>query len=274
MDREYLKKEDYAEPDCPFCTDAYEDRPVHTIPIGRVIDKLDEYLTGSDTAAAERHLKYWFGEASDYADRRGMFTLCNEFMGLYRSLGNRDGALKYAEEAISLIGDIGIEDTVSAGTAYVNAATCMKAFGDPARSIELFVKARDIYEKLLPRGDEKFGGLYNNMALTLVDLKRYGEAREMFGRALEVMAERNAVGEQAITYVNLACLADAELGENGDGEIRGYLDRARELLLQSDAQGRDYESACGKCASAFTYFGDAKTGEELQRRANGKYERT
>ena len=54
MNNSSIKKEDYAEPCCPF------EKPdaVKTIPVRRVLDKLDEYFARDDAAGAERHLNY------------------------------------------------------------------------------------------------------------------------------------------------------------------------------------------------------------------------
>ena len=71
----------------------------------------------------------------------------------------KDQAILNANESLNLIDRLGFEGTLSAGTAYVNAATVYDAFGMPDRSIELFEKARAIYEGNLPENDGRLGGL-------------------------------------------------------------------------------------------------------------------
>ena len=50
-----LSKEDYTDPVCPFDTSAYEkEPPVRSIPVSRVIEKEDEFLSRNDPEGAER----------------------------------------------------------------------------------------------------------------------------------------------------------------------------------------------------------------------------
>ena len=179
-----LSKEDYEEPNCVLCMD--QDAP-SPIPQRRVREKLDEYMSRRDYAGAERHLNYWLAEAQQNRDMRGEFFVRGEMMGHYRKTGNQEQAILHANESLDLIERLGFENTLSAGTAYVNAATVYDAFGMPERSIELFEKAKVIYEGNLPKTDGRLGGLYNNMGLAYMGLKRFGEAYEAFLKALDVM---------------------------------------------------------------------------------------
>ena len=59
-----LRPEDYQEPACLLCMDdPAEGRPVSPIDTGRVVDKLEEYLSRSNYDGARRHLEYWLAEA-------------------------------------------------------------------------------------------------------------------------------------------------------------------------------------------------------------------
>ena len=82
-----LKREDYEEPQCLLKMDKGEERPINAVPIRRVIEKLDEYLTKNDQAAAERHIKYWIGEAVAGRDNGALLSLTSELMGFYRNNG-------------------------------------------------------------------------------------------------------------------------------------------------------------------------------------------
>lgn len=265
---EFLKAEDYAEPRCPLC----EADEAPKVPVARVIEKLDSYLGRGDAESAEKLLCYWLGEAEALGDERGKLSVLSELMGLTRKLGKPD-ALKYADEAVALVEKAGLSGTVTAGTTYINAATCRKAFGYPEISLELFEKARALYEELLSENDERMGGLYNNMALTLADLKRYKEAREAYYKALAVMQRAGAKCEMAITYVNLACLENAENGRAGDGEIVRYMDEAKRLLVSVENKDRYYAFTLEKCAPAFGAFGDQATQKYFEREIEEIYER-
>ncbi len=250
-----LSREDYEEPRCVLCMD--QDGPT-PIPQRRIREKLDEYMSRRDYAGAERHLNYWLAEARQNGDLRGEFFVRGEMMGHYRKTGNQEQAILNANESLNLIEKLGFENTLSAGTAYVNAATVYDAFGMPERSIELFEKAKAIYEESLPEHDGRLGGLYNNMGLAYMALRRFGEAYEAFLKALDVMdkVEHGAL-EQAITYLNLANAVELEHGlEKGEQKIGQYLDKAA-VLLDDPALPRDgyYAFVCEKCAPTFDYYG-------------------
>lgn len=265
---------DYTDPQCPFCVDQYKSDNVHPIDLGRVITKLDEYLSHNDYAGAERHLLYWLEEAKQGNDLRGEFSLREECMGLYRKLGRGEEALAAAARTLRLIDLLELRGTVSAATALLNVATVYKAFGKAADAVPLFEEARGIYEEKLPSDDSRVAGLYNNFALALVDLKRYEEARELYLKALAVLANvEGSEPERAITELNLATLAEAQYGlEEGEAEIEARLANAEKLLLGSDLpQDGNYAFVAEKCASVFGYYGWFAVEAELKDRSKRIY---
>ena len=265
--------EHYQEPNCVLCMD--KDRPA-PIPQRRVREKLDEYMSRRDYAGAERHLNYWLAEAQQNGDLRGEFFVRNEMMGHYRKMGDKDQAILNANEGLNLIDRLGFEGTLSAGTAYVNAATVYDAFGMPERSIELFERAKAVYEGNLPETDGRLGGLYNNMGLAYMALGRFGEAYESFLKALDVMGKvEHGALEQAITYLNLANAVELEHGlEKGEKKIEQYLEKAA-ALLDDGTLPRDgyYAFVCEKCAPTFDYYGWFLMADDLKERAKAIYER-
>ncbi len=245
--------------------------------INRILSKLDDYLSRDDYSAAEKHLLYWLDEAENGKDSRGMLLLKNELMGLYRKLGKKEKAIECAESALEITERINITDNTGAATTYLNAATVYKAFGMAEKSIPLFKKAKRIYENNLEENDERLAGLYNNMALALVDLKEFSLANELYKKALTVM--KNVSGgepEQAITYLNMANAAEAESGlENAESKITEYLEKAVELLDGSISEtDGNYAFVCQKCSSVFGYYGYFFYEKELERRAKKIYERS
>lgn len=272
-----LKPEDYKEPACIFCTDFYQpDKPsVTPVPLQRILAKLDEDFGRNDYAAAERHLLYWIKEAGEGGDLRGLLSLENERMGLYRKLGRKEAAIGCAEAALELAEKTELTDSVTGATTDLNAATVFKAFGMAERAIPYYERARAIYERQLAPDDPRRGGLYNNMALALCDLGRYAEARNCYDAALSVMAKaEHGALEQAITQLNLCNLAEAEKGLLGaEDEIERRLDEA-ERLLETPSLPRNgyYAFVCEKCAPTFTYYGRFAYGSELEERAGRIYE--
>ena len=157
------------------------------IPRDRVLDKLDSLLRSNDYPGAKRLLQYWLSEAEYTGDDHGILLVENELMGLCRKLGEKEQALGYAQDALNQVGKMNIADNVGAATTYLNSATVCKAFGMPEDAINLYEMARTIYERDLPPTDDRLGGLYNNMGLALVDLKRFSEAKELYQKAISVM---------------------------------------------------------------------------------------
>jgi len=263
--------EDYVEPRCPLCMTPPGAERVSPVPLQRIAEKTDAYMGRRDFAGAERHLRYWLEEARAGNDRRGAFSLWNELMGFYRKQGAQEKAMEAARNALGLVDEV---DRVSAGTCYVNCGTVCDAFGMPERALELFEQAKALYEENLPEGDPRLGGLYNNMALALVALRRWGEAYELYRRALGVMSGApNGALEQAITYLNMADAVEAEHGfEKGEAVIGQYLEQAAALLDEPSLPRSGYYAfVCEKCAPGFDHYGWFAYAAELKERYEAIY---
>ena len=272
-----LRPEEYLEPDCPLCGNPYESlHPVRPVPQQRILNKLDDYMSRRDYDGAERHLLYWLKEAEQGRDLRGQLLVCNELIGHYRKTGSRENAFRYADLALSRLEDMDFEGSISAGTTYVNAATAYSAFGENQRALELFERAKTLYESTPHTQAHLLGGLYNNMALVLQTLGRFPEAFEFYNKAMKTMETvPGGVLEQAITCLNMADAVAAQLGqEEGEARIFELLDRADELLHDKSAPHNGYYAfVCEKCAPTFSYYGYFAVAEELQREAKEIYER-
>ena len=275
MSDSILKPEDYVEPRCLLCDEPFGAKPqVKAVPQQRIIQKMDEYMSHRDYEGAERHLLYWYEEARLGRDRKGQLMICNELTGHYRKIGDKDKAYERGEESLALLHELDMENSISAGTTCVNYATACSAFGDNDRAMELFTKAKEIYESSTTTRADLLGGLYNNMALTCVALKDFSGACELYEQALALMG--NVDGgelEQAITYLNMANAVEDELGlEAGEEQINDYLDKAEELF-NTPSLVRDgyYAFVCEKCFPTFQYYGYFLTANELAARAERIY---
>ncbi len=271
-------KFDYAEPSCPLCDgkDFYypdKDKPLGTIPVPRIINKVDELFGRNDYAEAGRLLEYWRSEAAALRDRCGELAIESELVGYYRKQGDAERGLASARRALELTDALEQGNMASGATVFINCATAYKAFGMPEEAMLLYRRAEEIYKSTLPEGDARFGGLYNNMALALADLGRANEAEAAYLSALSVM--ENVDGgepECAITYINMAHMYD-DLGaaDKTDGCMKKAL-----ALLESEAVPRDgyYAFVIEKCAPSFGYFGDPETAARLMKEAKDIYERS
>ena len=272
-----LSPEDYLEPECPLCMDpVHQDSDVVPIPQQRIKDKLDHYMNRKDYESAERHLLYWLDEAERGFDLRGRLLVCNELIGFYRKTGRKEEAFRFCSEALALLKKMDFEESISAGTTCVNAATAYSAFGEHSDALALFQKARDLYERFPHTQPHLLGGLYNNMALTCQALGRYEEAFQFYHQALEKMSlVSGGVLEQAVTYLNMADAVAEQSGlEEGEEEIARLLDRAYELLQDESAPHDGYYAfICERCAPCFSYYGYFAAAEELLQEAKLIHER-
>ncbi len=273
-----IEKFDYAEPACPLCggKDFYNPNkggPQGSIPISRIIDKVDGLLDKNDYAQAGRLLVSWRDEAIALQDKRGELSMESELVGYYRKQNDRERGLASVERALSLIEELSQGELASGATIFINCATAYKAFGLTEKALPLYRRAEQVYRKHLSPEDERLGGLYNNMALALVDLSRYDEAEEAYRASLGVMAHApQGEAECAITYVNLAHMYET-WGKRD--QIEGCM-RMAYALLQSDTLPHNgyYAFVLEKCAPSFGYFGDVAAYEQLKQEAERIYEGT
>ena len=243
------------------------------ISIDRILEKLDEYLHKNDYVSAERHLKYWLEEATSNNDLKTELLIRNELMGLYRKLCKRQEAIECATLALDKIYTFNISHQVGAATTFLNCATVYKAFGMAEKALPLFEKAKGVYEKELDITDTRLGGLFNNMALALVDLKEFSAANELYKKAILIMQNsKNGALEVAITYLNMANAAEAELGAlEAEETILRYLDKAENLIDEYPNKDGYYAFVCEKCSSVFGYYGRFVFANELVERARRIY---
>ncbi len=273
-----LEPNDFLDPRCPFCTDAWaKEPPAHPIDADRVLARLDEYFSRNDMPAAERHLAYWLAEAEEGRDLVGQFLLRNERIGLYRKQGRGPEALAEAEKTVALAERLGIADELGGATALANQATAMKAFGMAREALPVFRRALAVYEHAPNADPYRYAGVCNNAALALADCGEYAEARRLYARAMALLGQIEGAGpEIAVTWLNLANLAEAERGlEAAEREIADCVERAWDLLDRPDtARDGNYAFVCEKCAPTFHYYGYFLWGAELEERARAIYERT
>ncbi len=270
---DFVRKEDYQEPCCPLNMRS----SASPVPIGRVIEKLDEFLSRNDYESGQRLLKYWYDEAVAAGDLRGRLSVLNEQVGIYRKTGKEKECLSAIDEVLSLCENGEFSGTVTVGTTYLNCATGFCAFKRFEKALPLYESAAEIYEEKLSGNDARLAGLYNNFGICLMSLKKFSEAGELFNKALKIMSGvENGQPEEAVTYCNMADLVCAEKGaEDGEEEIREYLEKAMSLL-NTETLPRDgnYAFVCEKCAGTFGYYGCFLYERELSKRAREIYERT
>ncbi len=242
----------------------------HTIPVSRILEKVDGLFDKNQAPEAGRVLVYWRDEAIALGDKRGELALENELVGYYRKQNDCTHGLQSVARALTLVEELQQGDLASGATIFLNCATAYKAFDRAADALPLYARAEAIYKQTLSETDARFGGLYNNMALALVDMGRFAEAETAYQKALAVMGTvPGGAAESAITYINLAHLYEAW---GKPTAIPACLEQAY-ALLQSDTLVHNgyYAFVLEKCAPSFGYFGNTEAYETFKKEADRIY---
>lgn len=225
------------------------------INITRFIEHLDGCFNRNDMKAARECIEYWEAEARRLGDDSGLLTVLNEAVGFYRRSQKKNKALRAMEESLSLVEKLGLTQSPSGATIYINAATTLSFFGREEEGLHLYEKAAGCYISSDLTETYEYAALLNNKAATLHTLKRYDEAEESWKAAIEILKKVGFHdGEIAISLVMLAHLTfdrDNRLHE----KVEALLDEAWEYL-NSDNQAKDgnYAYVLRKCAPSYEYF--------------------
>lgn len=235
----------------------------------------------------------------------------NDLIGHYRSISDYDNMLKLAKELLELVSECQLQDTEEGATTFLNVATAYRAVNQLPEALEMYEKAKQVYESLGKR-DAKVAGLYNNMSMAYQSAGQFDNAIRCLENALEIILQvEGAESEIATTYVNLAgvyfqkgaydagtevlekAIVLFEEMEEADAHFAGAL----ALLGQGYYQKQDYENAiacytralqeiltyfgknesyaitCENCAMVLKAAGYEKEAEHLQREAKITYDK-
>lgn len=228
---------------------------------------LDEMFTkGKTPEEIETYLLGAIEQAKEEKDYGAYASIGNEMIGFYRSISRYEDCFRISEDVLMLMEELQLDGTEHFATTLLNVATGYRAAGRLNESLSYYARALQLYEQLLPKGDYRFAGLYNNISLLLESLNDNEKAVIFSERALEVIdAIPECVSEQASTRTNLA-LIYLKLGRD---------DEAKALL--KDAVDR-YESLEGEISdphysAALSGLAEAAFKEENYKEALSLYER-
>ncbi len=269
---------DYKEPACVLCEGEsfyYPDRkkPLGTIPIRSIMEKVDSFFAKNDPLQAERVLDYWLNEARELGDKRGELEIRSEQMGLYRKLNKKKEGIESVEDGLKLLDELNLTDTVSGATVILNAATTYKAFGYAEKAVPLYERAEATYQKNLQPTDPRFAGLYNNQALSLADVGREEDAENAYKKAISILdGVPGKENDIAISYVNMAHLLEGKEGR--EDEVYAYMEKAIAYLDTPTLPHDGYHAfVISKCLPSIEYFGYFMAKQRLEKRMKEIYER-
>lgn len=199
-------------------------------------------------------------------DWRAELSLLSEQLGQVRRSMDEEKGLRAVGDALALIREHRMGQTVSGATVMLNAATTLKCFGRASESIPIFTHVARVYASHLDPADYRFAGLYNNMALSCDDVGDVEAAERYFKLALKVLEKTERPGNDcAVTWCNLAELYGKR--DADDPRIEACLDRAWECLTDPALPLDGYHAfTLSKCIPSFDHYGWFLYAKKLRER--------
>lgn len=173
--------------------------------INRVLTEYDSMFGVKELGEIEAFLVEQIDKAYAEPDYYSAVTLLNEIIGFCRDTSQNEKGLKYCEQDLRLMREMGLEGSVEYATSLLNVANAYRAFGKWEESLALYQKTEDIYREKLPEGEFNYASLYNNWSLLYQEMQDFENARIMLEKALQVVSGYpDAVMPLATTHCNLA----------------------------------------------------------------------
>lgn len=270
--------EQILEPCCCFDASRYTGTPDAShipdpVDVPKVLARLDALNSSGKEAEGERYLEQALADARARGDWRAELSFLSELLGQYRRSGERSRGIRTVNEAMELIREHRLGQTVSGATILLNAATTMKCFGLAEASLPVFRHVARVYAGRLDPSDYRFAGLYNNMALSYEDAGDLPAAEQHFRLALGVLEKcPGNENDIAVTWCNLAELYDRS--DHEDARIDECMENAWQALSAPSLPHDGYHAfTISKCAPAFDTFGYFLYAAELRSRAKEIYEK-
>lgn len=135
--------------------------------IDEFFSRLDGYFQKNELDKAAPFLTDSLEKAKEAEDYASYITIGNEMIGFYRSVSMFREAFDIAEDVLLLMEELQLGESEHFATTLVNTATAYRAAGKPQQALQYYRQALQIYGRLLPEGDYRFAGLYNNMSILL-----------------------------------------------------------------------------------------------------------
>ena len=239
--------------------------------VPETIRALDALYAEGREAEAEGFLEAKLQAARAGGDWRAELSMLSELLGQYRRSMSEEKGLRTVNEALSLIREHRMGQTVSAATVMLNAATTLKCFHHAAESIPIFTHVARVYADNLDPADYRFAGLYNNMALSYDDVDDVQSAERFFMLALKTIEQtEHPENDSAVTWCNLAEMYGKRDLE--DERVGDCLEMAWDLLNAPGLPRDGYHAfTISKCAPTFDYYGYFVYAKELRERAEKIY---
>ncbi len=175
--------------------------------VDKFYETLDSYFAKQQIDQVDPFLVSSLEQAKEEEDYGAYISVCNEMIGFYRSVSAFEKAYAAAEDVLLLMEELQMDHTEHFATTLLNAATAYRAAGDYGTALRFYKQALQIYDGILPQGDYRYAGLYNNMCILLEKMEENTEAIDCGEKALTIIeALEGGEMETATTLTNLALL--------------------------------------------------------------------
>ncbi|MBR5361217.1 MAG: DUF4125 family protein [Lachnospiraceae bacterium] len=173
--------------------------------------------------------------------------LLNELIGFFRDSTQFDKGREVKRELIDALNAYGQQGTMNYATSMLNIANFDRAAGAYEESLAEFKTCEEVYDKLLPKGDYLWAGLYNNKSLLYQEMGDNLAAIGALQDALYVVKEiPEREVEVATTYVNIA-QSFISLGQVEEAKIN--IAEALKIFEKDGNRDYHYSGACAVCGA-------------------------
>lgn len=183
--------------------------------MNQILQKIDTYFAENQGQEAEHFMLDCMEQAVAEADDGALLQLLNELLGYYRETSQAENSYIIAARAIALAEQMGLQESIQYATTLLNVANAYRAGGKLQESLQYYKRVREIYGKSLSPDNLLVASLENNISLLYQEMGEYAKAKECLMKALDIVKEKKADFEIAVTYANLAttCILLQELEE-------------------------------------------------------------
>ena len=223
--------------------------------VNAFLTQLDTFFAGNEIEKVDPFLCSSLEQAKEEKDYGAYISICNEMIGFYRSVSEFRKAFDAAEDVLLLMEELQLDRSEHFATTLLNTATAYRAAGNYKQAYVYYEQALQIYEGLIPPGDYRYAGLYNNMSILLEKMERNDEAIQCAGKALAII-EKMEGGEMetATTLTNLALLC---FKVSDYPKAQELLERALTLFEQNgDRTDAHYSGALAGIGEAYYHMKD------------------
>lgn len=219
--------------------------------VKKSLELLDSLYAQGELEQAESCLDQWLTETLEERNYPAALTFFNEMEGLLRTTGRAQDAADISDQALELIGIMGLNGTVHHATTLQNGATANRVAGNLDKALDMYIRAVEIYRYTGNTNSYQMASLYHNMSHIYQEKCQHSTALAFLENALDlVSAQEDSEPEIATTYT---CMALSHMALNDMEKAEDKLTKAMQYY-DTDAGKQDGHYGSALSASAEFYW--------------------